>query len=149
MNSAAPIARSNRPSPQASYGQDPRPGDGSPIGRVVALVRRAVPTQSRADTLGWLIAWFILVAIAVQVAWIVIFNLQLGWWPAYDTHAYWLADGPWCVRPFWDRYLVTGDVDFLRNAVSITERAAASTASQLTPGRTNAHAASCASCRTA
>ena len=91
MNSAAPIARSNRPSPQASYGQDPRPGDGSPIGRVVALVRRAVPTQSRADTLGWLIAWFILVAIAVQVAWIVIFNLQLGWWPAYDTHAYWLA----------------------------------------------------------
>jgi hypothetical protein len=91
VKSAAPIARSNRPPPQASYGQDPRPGDGSPIGRAVALVWRAVPTQTRADTLGWLIAWFILIAVAVQVAWIVIFNLQLGWWPAYDTHAYWLA----------------------------------------------------------
>ena len=34
-------------------------------------------------------------------------------WP----HAYWLADGPWCVRPFWDHYLVTGDMDFLRKRV--------------------------------
>ena len=34
-------------------------------------------------------------------------------WP----HAYWLADGPWCVRPFWDHYLVTGDLDFLRQRV--------------------------------
>ena len=34
-------------------------------------------------------------------------------WP----HAYWLADGPWCVRPFWDHYLVTGDVAFLRQRV--------------------------------
>ena len=34
-------------------------------------------------------------------------------WP----HAYWLADGPWCVRPFWDHYLVTGDLDFLRKRV--------------------------------
>ena len=32
-------------------------------------------------------------------------------WP----HPYWLAAGPWCVRPFWDHYLVTGDLDFLRN----------------------------------
>ncbi|MGO8763908.1 MAG: glycosyl hydrolase family 95 catalytic domain-containing protein [Limisphaerales bacterium] len=34
-------------------------------------------------------------------------------WP----HPYWLSDGPWCVRPFWDHYLVTGDLDFLRNRV--------------------------------
>jgi hypothetical protein len=31
-------------------------------------------------------------------------------WP----HAYWLSAGGWCVRPFWDHYLVTGDMDFLR-----------------------------------
>jgi alpha-L-fucosidase 2 len=34
-------------------------------------------------------------------------------WP----HPYWLAGGPWCVRPFWDHYLVTGDLEFLRNHV--------------------------------
>jgi hypothetical protein len=34
-------------------------------------------------------------------------------WP----HPYWLGDGPWCVRPFWDHYLVTGDLDFLRKRV--------------------------------
>jgi alpha-L-fucosidase 2 len=32
-------------------------------------------------------------------------------WP----HPYWLSAGGWCVRPFWDHYLVTGDLDFLRN----------------------------------
>jgi hypothetical protein len=31
-------------------------------------------------------------------------------WP----HPYWLSAGGWCVRPFWDHYLVTGDLDFLR-----------------------------------
>jgi hypothetical protein len=34
-------------------------------------------------------------------------------WP----HPYWLGDNPWCVRPFWDHYLVTGDLDFLRKRV--------------------------------
>lgn len=34
-------------------------------------------------------------------------------WP----HPYWLSAGGWCVRPFWDHYLVTGDLDFLRNRV--------------------------------
>jgi hypothetical protein len=34
-------------------------------------------------------------------------------WP----HPYWLGDDAWCVRPFWDHYLVTGDVDFLRQRV--------------------------------
>jgi alpha-L-fucosidase 2 len=34
-------------------------------------------------------------------------------WP----HPYWLAGGPWCTRWFWDHYLVTGDLDFLRNRV--------------------------------
>ncbi|HME00751.1 MAG TPA: glycoside hydrolase N-terminal domain-containing protein [Terriglobia bacterium] len=34
-------------------------------------------------------------------------------WP----HPYWLTAGGWCCRPFWDHYLTTGDVDFLRNRV--------------------------------
>jgi hypothetical protein len=34
-------------------------------------------------------------------------------WP----HPYWLSAGGWCVRPFWDHYLTTGDIDFLRNRV--------------------------------
>lgn len=34
-------------------------------------------------------------------------------WP----HPYWLAAGGWCVRPFWDHYLVTGDLAFLRDRV--------------------------------
>lgn len=34
-------------------------------------------------------------------------------WP----HPYWLSAGGWCVRPFWDHYLVTGDRDFLRDHV--------------------------------
>jgi hypothetical protein len=34
-------------------------------------------------------------------------------WP----HPYWLSAGGWCVRPFWDHYLVTGDLDFLSKRV--------------------------------
>ena len=34
-------------------------------------------------------------------------------WP----HPYWLSAGGWCVRPFWDHYLTTGDANFLRNRV--------------------------------
>ena len=34
-------------------------------------------------------------------------------WP----HPYWISGGGWCCRPFWDHYLVTGDLDFLRNHV--------------------------------
>jgi hypothetical protein len=34
-------------------------------------------------------------------------------WP----HPYWLSAGGWCVRPFWDHYLVTGDLEFLRKRV--------------------------------
>lgn len=34
-------------------------------------------------------------------------------WP----HPYWISAGGWCVRPFWDHYLVTGNMDFLRNRV--------------------------------
>ena len=32
-------------------------------------------------------------------------------WP----HPYWISAGGWVVRPFWDHYLVTDDLDFLRN----------------------------------
>ena len=34
-------------------------------------------------------------------------------WP----HPYWLSAGGWCVRLFWDHYLVTGDLEFLRKRV--------------------------------
>ncbi len=34
-------------------------------------------------------------------------------WP----HPYWISAGGWCYRPFWDHYLVTGDLDFLRNRI--------------------------------
>lgn len=32
-------------------------------------------------------------------------------WP----HPYWISAGGWVVRPFWDHYLTTGNLDFLRN----------------------------------
>jgi alpha-L-fucosidase 2 len=35
-------------------------------------------------------------------------------WP----HPYWLSAGGWCVRPFWDHYLITGDLEFLRKRVA-------------------------------
>jgi len=34
---------------------------------------------------------------------------EIGVWP------YWISAGGWLLRQFWDHYLVTGDVDFLRN----------------------------------
>ena len=34
-------------------------------------------------------------------------------WP----HPYWLSAGGWCIRPFWDHYLTTGDVAFLRDRI--------------------------------
>jgi len=34
-------------------------------------------------------------------------------WP----HPYWISAGGWCCRPFWDHYLVTGDLEFLRKRV--------------------------------
>jgi alpha-L-fucosidase 2 len=36
---------------------------------------------------------------------------EIGVWP------YWISAGGWCIRRFWDHYLVTGDVEFLRNRV--------------------------------
>ena len=32
-------------------------------------------------------------------------------WP----HPYWISAGGWVLRPFWDHYQTTGDLDFLRN----------------------------------
>jgi hypothetical protein len=37
--------------------------------------------------------------------------IAIGVWP------YWISAGGWYMRPFWDHYLVTGDLDFLRNHV--------------------------------
>jgi hypothetical protein len=34
-------------------------------------------------------------------------------WP----HPFWLSAGGWCIRPFWDHYLVTGDMKFLRERI--------------------------------
>lgn len=36
-------------------------------------------------------------------------NTQIGAWP------YWISAGGFCMRQLWDQYLVTGDVEFLRN----------------------------------
>ncbi len=36
---------------------------------------------------------------------------EIGIWP------YWISAGGWCLRHFWDHYLVTGDLEFLRNRV--------------------------------
>ena len=36
---------------------------------------------------------------------------EIGIWP------YWISAGGWCLRQFWDHYLVTGDLEFLRNRV--------------------------------
>jgi len=36
---------------------------------------------------------------------------EIGIWP------YWISAGGWFMRQFWDHYLVTGDVEFLRNRV--------------------------------
>lgn len=38
-------------------------------------------------------------------------SAEIGGWP------YWISAGGSCLRPFWDHYLVTGDVEFLRNRV--------------------------------
>lgn len=80
MIPASPIAKSQ-----------PAARQGGRQGRVSKLIRVSVPAQSRADTVGWLIAWFLLVAIGVQIAATVIDNMRYQWWPAYDTDAYWLA----------------------------------------------------------
>lgn len=36
---------------------------------------------------------------------------EIGIWP------YWISASGWFIRPYWDHYLVTGDIDFLRDKV--------------------------------
>ncbi len=36
---------------------------------------------------------------------------------AIDVWPYWISAGGWCLRQFWDHYLVTGDLEFLRNRI--------------------------------
>jgi hypothetical protein len=55
-----------------------------------ALARLA-PSGSRSDRFGFLVAWFLLIAIGVQVAATVAESMRYELWPAYDTNAYWLA----------------------------------------------------------
>ncbi|MGZ6267822.1 MAG: glycosyltransferase family 87 protein [Candidatus Limnocylindrales bacterium] len=70
----------------------PRPNPASrTAGRSRLVWRRFVPTGSKAESVGFLVAWFVLVAVAVQLAATVIDNVRFNWWPGYDTNAYWLA----------------------------------------------------------
>jgi hypothetical protein len=93
VNTVTHVASRRQPDSAGSDADrpDPRPPAGGLLSRAAALVRRVVPTQSQADTVGWLIAWFLLVAIAVQVAATVFDNVSYNLWPAYDTNAYWLS----------------------------------------------------------
>ena len=58
---------------------------------VAGLFRRIVPARSRAQTVGWLIAWFLLIAGVFEIFPILRDALANNWWPAYDTYAYELA----------------------------------------------------------
>jgi len=58
---------------------------------VTVLLRRYIPTRSQADSAGFLVAWFLLVCIGVQVAALLYDNMRVNWWFAYDTNAYWLS----------------------------------------------------------
>ena len=91
MNDVTPIASPRRPSESGADRRGSRPREDGATSRVASLVRRVVPTQSQADTFGWVVAWFLLVAISVQLVAIVVDNLTYNLWPAYDTNAYWLA----------------------------------------------------------
>jgi hypothetical protein len=42
----------------------------------------------------------------------VMYHFDTGW-----PHDYWISSGGWAYSPFWDRYLVTGDKEFLRKDV--------------------------------
>ncbi len=65
---------------------------GARIGHAAARFwDRNRPTGKPADTVGWLIAWFLIVCLGVQVAWLVADNWRHDQWFAYDTNAYWLA----------------------------------------------------------
>jgi hypothetical protein len=90
VDTAAPIASPRRPDPDESEAGRRSTREASP-GRARRFAREIVPSRSRADTVGWLIAWFVLVAIAVQIAAIVLDNLTYDWWMAYDTYAYEMA----------------------------------------------------------
>ena len=75
-----PTRRSPRASPAGI------PADGG----LRARLGRAVG-PSRAEAVGFGVAWFVLIAIAVQLVATVAENMSHDWWPAYDTNAYWLA----------------------------------------------------------
>jgi hypothetical protein len=92
LDAAKPVASSRRPAPDGAEADSSDPERRVRLtDRVAALTRRILPTRSRADTAGWLVAWFLIVTLGVQVAAIVLDNLQHDLWPAYDTYAYWLA----------------------------------------------------------
>lgn len=55
----------------------------------------------------------ILPSIGMGVSFSYASTLALGIFP----HPYWISAGGWCYSPFWDHYLVTGDLEFLRKRV--------------------------------
>jgi hypothetical protein len=52
---------------------------------------RVAPTGSAADITGWLIAWFLVICLGVQVLALVADQWRINQWFAFDTNAYWLA----------------------------------------------------------
>ena len=42
----------------------------------------------------------------------VLYRLNFAW-----PHHYWVSAGGWLYSPFWDHYLVSGDIDFLKNRI--------------------------------
>ena len=87
---AAPIAKPGRPDTDGP-GVERHSHRKSAHARGLLLAQRIVPSRSRADTVGWLITWFVLVAAVVQIATVMVGNFAYGWWLAYDTYAYELA----------------------------------------------------------
>ena len=90
MDTATSVNEPGRPETDGHRVERRLPREGGPR-RSPGLAQRFVPARSRADTVGWLIAWVVLVVAAVQVASIVLDNMGYNWWQAYDTYAYELA----------------------------------------------------------
>ncbi len=88
----ASLSRSDSSAPDRKGLEAPgRRSDGRTSSRGRLGAGQFIPTGSMADTVGFLVAWFVLVAIAAQLAATVLDNVLFNWWPAYDTNAYWLA----------------------------------------------------------
>jgi hypothetical protein len=86
-----------RSQPNSGHGPDGRDRPaasfrGGAAGRRLARFwQRVAPSGSPADTVGWIVAWFLIVCLGVQVLALVVDQWRINQWFAYDTNAYWLA----------------------------------------------------------